>query len=221
MKTDSKITSDGYYRITSICLEIISGLLGIYFLIHALVSEDGWHLYLCSLFFISICISLHLKITSRKRQDAQRKDILDAHETATTLVDNYAKVLSDSGNFIMSERELPASKDKIKAAIISNVKLFQSLGSLDNNLFQLYRTAYCLLANFVPHDDYIIAKKFLDIFSEEKFITGLNNISELEVIAKFFTDNSEDYNHFINILQNSTKESKMLLEEFDSAIKFK
>ena len=79
--------------------------------------------------------------------------ILAMGQTADTIRRAYARVMEHKATgYFRPESDLPASKGKIKAAIILTAWFYQSQGKLDKAMHDAYQVAYGHLADFVPDE---------------------------------------------------------------------
>lgn len=79
-------------------------------------------------------------------------------QTADTVIEAYGRALQrkDTTNMFLAESELPASKDKIKAALVFRAFFHKSQAQLDKRMYDLmyshHQTVYGYLANFVSEE---------------------------------------------------------------------
>jgi hypothetical protein len=74
-------------------------------------------------------------------------------KVAETLRVAYARVVERKGSFVMAESELPASKEKTKAALLLCAHVATLNGQLGEKMVNAVKSCYSSLADFVADED--------------------------------------------------------------------
>ena len=135
-------------------------------------------------------------------------------QTADTLLEAYGRVLESKQprGILLAESELPASKDKIKAALILRTFFYKSQGKLDKNMYeQMYshhQIGYGYLASFVSEGVAAKSRK------EAELMGGIPEIQRTGQIDPKWLEGFKKYHTPSEVIGRYSEQFLMLCDEF-------